>query len=162
MLLIVCLSAPIAAQEVLLPANMKVDAQLADTVADMLRCSTTFREQCRLLARLPHVSVRFALDPNGRRRDVTSRALCELRKYEFGRIEASVRLWSIAEAPELIAHELEHVLEYAEGLNYQAEAFSSNRVWLGKHGSYESTRAILAGLRVAEQMSRTRAARVVR
>lgn len=84
-------------------------------------------------------------------------------RYEYGFIDAAVRLRLVGQAAELVAHEFEHVLEYVEGLNYRAAAqHQSGQVWMVSGGHFETTRAIAAGRRVATEMARSRSARLSR
>jgi hypothetical protein len=129
-----------------LPPNIVVAPELRDVVSHMLRESRTFRAQCKLIGRQPRVQVRIVLEdrPAGVRAD----AQTNLSHYEFGRLAALVRVWSRADAAELIAHELEHVIEASEGINYRALALlQPGSVWTGADGTFETTRAINAGQR---------------
>jgi hypothetical protein len=140
------------------PQNIQVDAGLADIVERVLQASLTFRNQCRRLGRLPHVRVRLILDLAGPGEGQSRcRAQCVMARYEFGHIDAAVRLWSVENAPELIAHELEHVLEYAEGTNYRMLSLRpATGVWVTRNGHFESARAIDAGERVVKEIARSR------
>lgn len=142
---------------VAVPLNIQVDAGLADIVERMLQASSTFRNQCRRLGRLPHVRVRLILDLAGPGDGQSRcRAQCMMTRYEFGRIDAAVSLWSVENGPELIAHELEHVLEYAEGTNYRMLSLRpATGVWVTRNGHFESARAIDMGDRVAQEMARS-------
>ena len=138
-----------------LPPNIIISSDLEDLVARMLTQSATFRRQCRLIAGQQRVRVRIMLeDDPSQRQDRRSRAECELAHYEFGGITAVVRLWSREDGIELIAHELEHVLEAAEGMNYRALALVwPSHVWPVDGSSFETSRAIQAGLKVKRDLS---------
>jgi hypothetical protein len=141
------------------PRNILVDPGLTNIVAGMLEASPTFRDQCRRLDRLPRVRVRLLLDVAGGSERSGCRAQCVLSRYEFGHIDAAVHLWSVENAPELIAHELEHVLEYAEGTNYRMLSVRrASGVWVTGHGHFESARAIDVQERVAREVARNRPA----
>lgn len=142
------------------PMNVLVDPGLTDIVADMVQASPTFRDQCRRLDRVPRVRVRLLLDVAGTGSERSRcRAQCVMARYEFGHIDAAVRLWSVENAPELIAHELEHVLEYAEGTNYRMLSLQrATGVWVTRGGHFESARAIDVEERVAREMARNRPA----
>jgi hypothetical protein len=144
-----------------LPPNIIISSDLEDLVARMLAQSATFRRQCRLIAGQQRVRVRIMLDDDPRRRrDRRSRAECALAHYEFGGITAEVRVWTREDAIELIAHELEHVLEAAEGMNYRALAVVwPSHVWPVDGSKFETSRAIQAGLRVKRDLSRARTSR---
>lgn len=140
-----------------LPANIIVDEPLTDLAFEMLRGSQTFRHQCQRLGMIRVLSVRVSLDLQRQwgRREYNAR--CRLMRYQYGRIEADVRLITLADAQSLIAHELEHVREYVEGMNFLATSVQyPRRVWITPQGHYETTRAIQAGDQVASEVSRHR------
>jgi hypothetical protein len=138
-----------------LPANIVVDDALADIVKEMLDVSPAFRRQCRDLGSMPRVRtlIMLADEPQP---ESTVRAQCVLTRYQYGTILAHVKVWSLASAPELIAHELEHVAEFAEGTNYRVLALHHPAaVWTTRSGHFETRRAIEAGELVARDMWRT-------
>ena len=138
-----------------MPANIVVEGALADIVRDMLERSPAFRQQWRSLGRMPRVRVRIRLNdlPSA---DPTVRAQCALSRYQYGGIAAMIDVRSLLNAPELVAHELEHVVEFAEGINYRALAIQNRgAAWLSGGGHFETRRAIEAGERVADEMDRT-------
>jgi hypothetical protein len=64
-----------------------------------------------------------------------------------------VRLGRDADIVELIAHEIEHVLERVEGINLLVEwRLGRSRVTLLSGGAFETGRAIDAGRRVAGEV----------
>lgn len=112
--------------------------------------SGTFRSQSRLLGTMPHVRVRIRLEDHPGRVPA-ARAQCDLARHEFGGITAVVHLRSRQDAIELIAHELEHIIEFAEGTSYRTQALlQPGSVWEA-HGAFETTRAMDAGLRVKRE-----------
>ena len=134
-----------------LPPNISVGSDLRYVVEDMLRESGTFRSQSRLLGKMPHVRVSIQLEehPGG---VPDARARCDLKRYELGAITAIVHVRSRPDAIELIGHELEHVIEFAEGTNYRIMALlQPGSVWALRGGSFETTRAVDAGLRVKQE-----------
>lgn len=134
-----------------LPPNITVAPELQDVVADMLRQSGTFRSQVRLLGNMRNVLVRIRLESYpGPVRAI--RAQSDLARHEFGGITAFVHVWSRADAIELIAHELEHILEFAAGTNYRMLAvLEPGSAWELRNGSFETARAVDAGLRVKSE-----------
>ena len=60
---------------------------------------------------------------------------------------------------EIIAHELEHVLERVDGINYLQESRVGSAVRLLPGGAFETERAIAAGQRVAREVARAARAR---
>lgn len=138
-----------------MPPNIIVDPRLDDVVAGMLRQSPTFRDQSAYLGRMAllrvRVIVRGSLLPWAQSRP---RADSVLRRYQFGRIDAVVRLTSDRNAPELIAHELEHVREFVDGVNFRVlAARAQSGVWDSLSGHYETARAVAIGRRVASEVA---------
>lgn len=137
-----------------LPPNITVGFGLHDVVAQMLRESETFRRQLLLIGGLQRVRVQVILeDYPGRARERVARARCDLARYEFGGVTARVQVWSREDAIELVAHELEHVIEVAKGANYRALAvIQPGAVWAAPGGTFETARAIQAGLQVEREV----------
>jgi hypothetical protein len=144
-----------------LPPNIHVDSALTNIVHDMLLHSPIFRGQCARLQRVTRVRIRLTVDLRGIGHRTSSRAESELKRYQYGFIDATVRLRSIPQAEELIAHELEHVLEYIDGVKHrEAWRRDPREVWLGADGRFETARAIDTGRRVAAELTRSRSARL--
>ncbi len=69
-------------------------------------------------------------------------------------MRAIVTIGARDRAIELIAHELEHVAEFAEHVSYRVLALRQpDRVWAGEDGRFESARAIQAGQRVEREVA---------
>jgi hypothetical protein len=150
--LVVALAAPAPFQ---LPDNITVTSQLRAIVLDAIRASPTFREQCARIGRMR--LVRAVIDigageyPRGQ---LFSRAHTDIRRYQYGLIIAAVHLVSIRDAAELVAHELEHVREFAEGVDYRVQAVRTPRaVWQTGPNTFESSRAVSIGRIVAEEIA---------
>jgi len=144
-----------------LPPNIHVDSALTNIVDDMLLHSPIFRGQCARLQGVARVRVRLTVDLRGIGHRASGRAESELKRYQYGFIDATVRLRSIPQAEELIAHELEHVLEYVDGVNHrEAWRRDPGEVWLSADGRFETARAIDTGRRVAAELTRSRSARL--
>lgn len=140
-----------------MPLNIIVDRPLDEVAAYMADRSATFRAQLLHLGSLALVRIRIVMSPTliGSAHEPPCRADAELRRYQFGRIDALVRLPSRHNAPELIAHELEHVREFAEGMNFRLlAARASSGVWYAHTGHYETERALAIGKRVALEVKR--------
>ena len=76
-------------------------------------------------------------------------------------VAAHIFLYPSPDAVELIAHEIEHVLEQLDGVDLEAHVGSGN-VWKREDGAFETRRATEAGRRVAREVglnerTRTRA-----
>jgi hypothetical protein len=67
-------------------------------------------------------------------------------------LAAHVYLKPSTNSPELIAHELEHILEQLDGVNLEAQA-GNGGVWKGDRTFFETRRAIETGRRVAREMT---------
>lgn len=118
-------------------------------VETMLRRSPTFRRQCQRLAnpRLHAVVLRGELLRG-------PRAVTQIITLAAGRLYAIVKLAPLDNDVELIAHEIEHVLEQLDGVDLRVKASLPDT---GVHAcdsderTFETLRAIRIGLRVAEE-----------
>ena len=127
---------------------------MRSTLEAMLRRSPVFRRQCLRLAHARQVRIvlRNAQTPNYAD-GAAPRALSRISVAVDGGIFAAVELRTIRDLPELIAHEIEHVLEQLDGIDLRASAGRSDTgVRLCADGSYETTRAVRIGEAVARQM----------
>lgn len=135
-----------------LPRNLVVSPFLQPVVATMLRKSPTFRRQCGIISAAPHVRVRVTavwLPPDAG----FLRARATIRRYIHGLLCAEIELPMIGEHVELLAHELEHVVEQIEGLDLEALAGAGNRgVTRTDAGRFETTRARRAGITAWEEV----------
>jgi hypothetical protein len=141
---------------VALPANLIVADVYLSVVEAMRARSPTFRRQCARIAAATGLVVVIQSEP-----PVTppqSAAITHFARYEFGRMRATVRVAISERLPELIAHELEHVLEQLDGIDLAAKArLPSSGVSLchcGREEAFETTRAIATGRRVADEFAR--------
>jgi hypothetical protein len=85
----------------------------------------------------------------------------------LGRVSGGVAVATVLVPPvshviELVAHEIEHVIEWADGLNLPGEARRrGSGVW-ESIGGFETQRAIDTGHQVAREVEESRRRRVVR
>jgi hypothetical protein len=139
-----------------LPANIIISEPLKEIALEMLEGSRTFRHQCRRLGMVRELEVEMSLDHQtrwGGQSECYARGV--IQRYQYGRIKAAVRLLTLKNAQRLIAHELEHVREYADGMNFLATSVQHPaRAWLTREGHYETARAIEVGELVATEMAR--------
>lgn len=129
---------------------------LLEVLEDAWDRSPTFRRQCQELANARAVvTLRWGtVDSQVRAKTVMDRL--------DGVIVAMVSVPTGSETMELVAHELQHVIERIRGLDHRAEANRPRSgVWkVGSgHGSYETQGAIDAGRRVANELRDTPSAR---
>ncbi len=124
----------------------------------MLRLSPTFRRQCRRLAEATNVIVVIRLEELQRRPSFNARTAFAHRNHgELIAVDVFLRL--SANAAELIAHEIEHVLEQLDGVDLEAQLGSGN-VWKREDGAFETRRAIEVGRRVAREIKQESNARL--
>jgi Tol biopolymer transport system component len=67
-------------------------------------------------------------------------------------VSVDIHVTSFDEPIELIAHEIEHVIEQLDGIDLEAHARTGN-VWKKEDGAFETWRAIEIGKRVAREVS---------
>jgi hypothetical protein len=129
------------------PCLMVVDAELKPFVELAWEHSATFRAQCRTLgAGRAAVIVRTATVRE------TLRADSRITVSEDGGILGRIRINAGSRVLEHLGHEFEHVVERVQGVNLLMESQrGGSRVVLGP-GTYETQRAIDAGIRVAEEV----------
>jgi len=140
-----------------LPVNLVVTGVYGPAIARLLRDSPTFRRQCARIAAAPQLRVTIESEPP--RPAQRPAALTHLSRHETGAMRAVVRIPSTVRAPELIAHELEHVLEQLDGIDLRAKArLKSTGVHDCECGDrsavYETARAISIERRVAGELQR--------
>lgn len=128
-----------------LPFN--IDAGMLQPVAiGLLQRSPTFQKQCERIAGTAalRVSIRVVhATPSGR-------AQTTITRYEAGALRAEVWIQFGEDYYELLAHELEHVLEQVDGVVLEDEMVA-RRAWLTDGGAFETKRASEAGLRVRQE-----------
>ena len=122
---------------------------LRDTLSQMYETSPTFRRQCLRLAAAGPVPIRLHLDPRLPSASARARAAFE---HRGGRIVAAdVLLPPSRDVAELIAHEIEHVLEQLDGIDLGRHADSA-AAWRDPDGAFETARALTIGRRVAQEV----------
>jgi hypothetical protein len=115
--------------------------------------SATFRSQCQRLADTHTIVILSAFTlPKSRP------ARARITVYSDGSVLARVDIPLNARTLELVAHELEHVLEQVDGVNLAMQAALSRSLTSRSEtavrlpgGEFETRRAIEAGLRVAAE-----------
>ena len=122
---------------------------LRATLVEMYETSPTFRRQCRRLAAAGAVPIRLHLDPRLPSASVRARAVFERR---HGRLMAAdVLLPPSRDIAELVAHEIEHVLEQLDGIDLGTHAGTA-AAWREPGGAFETARALAIGRRVAQEV----------
>ena len=135
------------------PCRLVVKPTLEGVVDDSLERSPTFRRLCDDLA-----AARAVVALEWGRTDSQSRAISRIDVHD-GVVVAVVSIPPVAEAIELVAHELQHVLERTRGLDFEAESKRpGSGVWRA-FGGWETQTAIDVGRQVANEVREARRAR---
>jgi hypothetical protein len=128
-----------------LPSN--IDAGMLQPIAvALLQQSPTFQKQCARVANTAvlRVSIRVVYAT------VSGRAQTTITRYEAGALRAEVLIRFGEDYYELLAHELEHVLEQVDGVVLHDEMLAQ-RAWLTDSGGFETKRAFDAGMQVRQE-----------
>ena len=130
-------------------ASLALDAQLQPLVDDVLRRSIAFRRQWQRLAAVPRLTVRIQLVHA--HHVVDAHAATEVSAQPDGSLLAVIAIPGGTRLPELIAHEVQHVLERLDGVRVAARhALGDGSVRRGS-GTFETARAVLVGQMVARE-----------
>jgi hypothetical protein len=133
------------------PCRLIVKPTLLGAIEDGLRRSATLQRQCRELAELRAIVVL-----EWGKTDSQSRAISRMNFADDGILVAKVVIPPVSEAVELVAHELEHVIEKARGVDFEVESRRrGSGVWRA-YGGFETQRAIDAGRQVAKELREKR------
>jgi hypothetical protein len=140
---------------VAMPPNLIVPPTLQPVVAAMLRASPTFRRQCLRIANAPQATVALAwLRPTSSEH---GRARTVVQTTTTGRRIATMAIQPVDDQVELIAHELEHVIEQLDEIDLRTLASvpsSGVQRCLGREEAYETIRAIRTGRLVSAEVRR--------
>ena len=136
------------------PPNLTVPSAFHPAIAAMLERSPTFRRQCLRVAAAPHLAVVVKmLHPNSG----GARARTQIRRAEGGQLIASVEINPYGDFTELLAHELEHVIEQLDGIDLAAKAtVARSGVRNCADGTFETSRAVRIGALAALEARRER------
>jgi hypothetical protein len=145
---------PPPASSITLPQNLKVPPMYQPYVESMLRWSPTFRRQCLRLAGAPWLTVVLQQLPGGRTEMM--RARTHFERDVDGRRTATMAIGSLDDQIELIAHELEHVIEQLDGVDLRARATlpETGVRSLEEDAGFETIRAVRAGRAASEEVRR--------
>lgn len=135
---------------VAVPPNLDVTSLHRALVEQMLERSPTFRRQCLRIAAAPSLTVTI------RTRHVSAsagvRAQTQFVTTPSSRLHAVVEIIAMQDLAELIAHELEHVIEQLDGVDLRVRAAeASTGVRHTGGGSFETVRAVRVGRAVAAE-----------
>lgn len=133
------------------PANIHAGA-FRSTIEAMWRGSPYFRWQCIQLGTASQLRVKIRAEAGPWQ---AARARTEISRVRGVVTVADVVLSPGRDHVELIAHELEHVIEQLQGIRLRSHGCNGGTP---AHDVYESCRAVEAGRRVAREVSEERAA----
>ncbi len=129
------------------PCRLVLKPPLLGVVEAAWQRSATLQRQCRALA-----GARAVVVLEWGKTDSQSRAMTRMAVDAGGVVIAYVTIPPVSEAIELVAHELEHVIEKAHGVELDAESKRrGSGVWRA-YGGFETQRAIDAGRQVAKEL----------
>lgn len=131
-----------------LPMNIVVPAVSQQWIESLIARSPTLQRQCRIIASADYVTIRLS----STRVEEWCRARTSFSRDAAGRIRAAIEIPVSVDFAELLAHELEHVIEQIEGVNLRRLArHRDSGVWQVGPNVFETTRAIDAGVTAASE-----------
>jgi hypothetical protein len=140
-----------------IPSNLVIADIYRPLVERMLRSSRTFRRQCLRIASEPRWTVHINIRSTPPRYGV--RAVTTVKRESAGGATAIVEIFETNNDVELIAHEIEHVLEQVDGVDLRSLATmrdSGVRSVAPDLSRYETRRAMLVGAIVTREVSASR------
>jgi hypothetical protein len=146
-------SSALAPGQLAIPSNVKVSSVYWKLVDEMLGRSPTFRRQMIRLAAAPYLTVRLQAAAPSWQRGV--RATTKFDRDRSGRLTAHIEIAPMIDATELIAHEIEHVIEQLDQIDLEAKASQARsgvRATVSDGIFFETTRASRIGLQVAHEV----------
>jgi hypothetical protein len=131
------------------PPNLTVPAAFRTAIDQMLARSPMFRRQSLRLSGAPHLAVVVRmLHPLAS----GPRARTHISQVDGMRLIAAVEINPLGDFMELLAHEIEHVIEQLDGIDLAARAMvARSGVW-STHGTFETSRAVRVGALVASEV----------
>jgi hypothetical protein len=134
-----------------IPPNLHVSSTYRRAVEMMVQRSPTFRRQCMRIAGAPHVTVEVNVARTPWRSDI--RATTNITRYESGRLIAAIGIFPPKDSVELIAHEIEHVIEQLDEIDLAARARlpGTGVRALSDSDAFETARAKKIGRKVAAE-----------
>ncbi len=141
--------------DVTIPASLTVTPLYRVLVRTMLERSPTFRRQC---ARLAAAGDQLTIELRGESNMLGHRAPAwtTIRRHAGG-LHAVMTITPTGKGPELIAHEVEHVIEQMDGVDLhnmsRLAATGVRQCDCGDFNAFETTRAIRTGQRVAREVA---------
>ena len=135
------------------PPNVVMSDTYRALVETMLSRSSTFRRQCARIASERGLLVRVSISTPSWRSDF--RATTRMIRQDNGHLTAYIAIGPKYDVVELIAHELEHVIEQLDGVDLAQRAaapHSGVSQLSGTPGIFETQRATRIGQRVSAEV----------
>jgi len=130
-----------------LPENIDAPQALLSVMREMWTASPTFRRQCARIARATDGRIAFEIR---RPRSVEFQAASTIERK--GRVwRAKVEVFIDAKLVEMIAHELEHIIEHIDAVDLPRLSRQGIDGVIQGSDHFETARAIAAGKRVAKE-----------
>jgi hypothetical protein len=131
---------------------VKITPLLQPVIDSMWRTSPTFRAQCARLRQAPSLLVTVSIGSRPRVGAARGRVYVDRSAGLAARADILIAqdFRSFAELVEVLAHELEHVIEQLDGVELRAD--SSHGVYQLADGSFETARAVHIGQQVAGEV----------
>ncbi len=130
-------------------AAIIVDGKLQGLVDDLIARSTAFRRQWQRLSRQPRLTLRIELVHH--RHVLDAHAATTVVVQPDGSQEATVAVPASTRLAELVAHEVEHVLERLDGVRVATQHSLGDGSVRKASGTFETARAVLVGQVVAAE-----------
>lgn len=146
-------STAVAPGQLSIPSNVRISSVYRKLVDDMLRRSPTFRRQVLRLASARHLTVNLQAAAPPWQRSV--RATTKFDRDRVGGLSAQIEILPMHDPVELIAHEIEHVIEQLDDVDLETKADRANSgVRSATSGGvvFETTRATRTGLQVVQEV----------
>jgi hypothetical protein len=142
-----------SAAQVTLPSNLIASPIYREVLESMIHGSATFRRQCLRIAGEPLLTIRLEPAPASWTRG--ARAITRIVRQPRGLLSATIDIGRFENEVELIAHELEHIIEQLDEVDLPSRAVLPDT---GVHAldaggmAFETARAVRVGLTVARDV----------
>lgn len=133
-----------------LPSNLQMAPMYRELVESMADRSATFRRQLTRIASEPGLTIDLEFVP----RIIGARAETRMVR-QVDRLDARIQVARLEDRIELIAHEIEHVIEQMDGVDLAAASAAGDIGIYSVSGSgkvFETDRAARIGLSVAQEV----------
>jgi hypothetical protein len=132
-------------------ASVVVDAKLQGLIDELLSRSRVFRRQWQRLEGFPRLAIRIEL-VHSYHVGGGAHAATTISGLRDGSLHAVVAIPGGPRVAELVAHEVEHILEQLDGVRVDSQHALGDKSVRRASGSFETARAILVGQLVAKEI----------